>query len=411
MLNDLRYAFRQLLKNPGFTAVAVLTLALGIGANTAIFSAVNALILKPLPYKNPDRIVQVFSQNEKTRKQSVWNSPPDFLDFKSQSKTLKAIAGWREWDSVDRQDDEPVSIKGAAISANLFDTLGIQPFLGRTIVPEEAQATNSQVVVLSHGFWQRRFAADPKIIGKTVWLSDTAYTVVGVAAPDFKFPTEPTFRGEPDLLVPLRISMDRHSRNSLSVHVLARLRPGVNLEQAQSEAHTIAARLAKLYPESNADRGMYLTPLHESLAGHVRPALLILFGAVNLVLLIACASVANLFLARAASRTRETAVRFVLGASHARLLRQFLTESLLLSCLGGIGGLLVAGWVLSLLASILPQNFPRIVEIHIEPRVLGFTAVIALLTGLVSGTVPAFQVAKTDLSQSLKGERAVFGGS
>ena len=411
-MNDLKFALRQLLKNPGFTAVAVLTLALGIGANTAIFSAVNALILRPLPYKDPGRLAQVFWQNEKTREQSFWVSPPDFVDLRNQSTAFEEIAGWRPWDFVDRQDEEPVRLKGAAISTNLFAMLGTQPFLGRTFLPEEAQATNSPVVILSHGFWQRRFGADPGIVGQTVRFSDKTYLVVGVTAPDFKFPTEPTLQLEPDFFIPLTWFSDgRDSRNALSVHVLARLKPGIGLGQAQVEASTIALRLAKQYPASNTDRGMCVMPLHDSLVGPARPALLILFGAVSFVLVIACANVASLLLARAASREREIAVRSALGASRFRLLRQFLTESLLLCVLGAVAGLLLAGWVLKLVISILPQNFPRIVEIHVDPWVLGFTAAIALLAGLVLGTVPALQSAKSDLSNSLKGEWGLFGGS
>ena len=346
-MNDLKFAFRQLLKNPGFTAVAVLTLALGIGANTAIFSAVNALILQPLPYKDPDRLVQVFSQNEKTHEQSVWLSPLDFVDLKNQSTAFEEIAGWRQVDFIERHEHEPVSVKGAAISTNLFIALGVQPFLGRTFLPEEVQTTNSQVVILSHGFWQRRFGADRKIIGQSVRLSDKTYAVVGVTAPEFKFPSAATFEREPDLFVPLWFSTEMNKRNYLTVRVLARLKPEITPEQARAEVDTFAARLSKDHPQSNTDRGMYLTPLHESLAGHVRPALLILFGAVSFVLLIACANVANLLLARATARSREIAVRYVLGASRVRLLRQFLTESLLLSGLGGVVGLLVAGWILN----------------------------------------------------------------
>jgi putative ABC transport system permease protein len=410
-MNDLRFAFRQLLKNPGFTAVAVLTLALGIGANTAIFSAVNALVLQPLPYTNPDRIVQVFSQNEKTRKQSVWNSPLDFVDLKSQSKTLEEVAGWRPCDFIDRQDEEPVRMKGAAISTNLFALLGVQPFLGRTFLPEEVQTTNNQVVILSHGIWQRRFGADPKLVGQTVRFSDETYTVVGVTAADFKFPTEPTLQLEPDFFIPLRFSEELDSRSSLSLHVLARLKPATGVKQAQAEANTIAIRLAKQYPESNTDRGMRVIPLRDSLIGQARLALLILFVAVSCVLLIACANVANLLLARTAARRREIAVRSALGASRFRLLRQFLAESLVLSVLGAFVGLLMAGWALMLVISILPQNFPRIVEIHIDPWVLGFTAAVTLLASLVFGTVPALQSGSADLSQTLKGELGLFGGS
>jgi len=410
-MNDLKFALRQLLKNPGFTAVAVLTLALGIGANTAIFSVVNALILQRLPYRSPEQIVQVLSQNEKTGSRSVWISPPDFVDLGTQCEAFQEIAGWREWELVDRQDGEPISVKGAAITTNLFAVLGVQPYLGRMFFSEEAQATDERTVILTHGFWQRRFGADAKIIGKAFQFGDQTYMPVGVTAPDFKFPTEPASQWEPELFVPLRFRPVGENRSSSSVHVLARLKPGVTLEQAQAEASIVAVRLASQYPQSNTDRGMRLVPLHEALVGQVRPALLMLFGAVSFVLLIACANVANLLLARAVSRRREIAVRFVLGASRFRLLRQFLTESLLLCGLGGMSGVLVAAWVLNLLTAILPENFPRIVEIKIDPWVLGFTAATALLAGLVLGTAPAFQRGETDLSRSLKGASGFFGSA
>src|SRR5947207_10715149 len=218
-MNDLRCAFRQLLKNAAFTAVAVLTLALGIGANTAIFSVVNALILQRLPYREPEQIVQVLSQNEKTGSRSVWISPPDFVDLGTQSEAFQEIAGWREWTLVDRQDGEPVSVRGAAITTNLFILLGVQPYLGRMFFSEEAQTADERVVILTHGFWQRRFGADAKIIGKAFQFGDQTYLPVGVTAPDFKFPTEPAFPWEPELFVPLWFRPVGEDRSSSSIHV------------------------------------------------------------------------------------------------------------------------------------------------------------------------------------------------
>src|SRR5579859_7248001 len=335
----------MLLRNPGFTTVAVVTLALGIGADTAIFSAVNALIFRPLPYKDAAQIVQLLQTEEKTLKQMIEISPADFIDLKSQASAFEGISGWRPFgDLVDQHDSAPpsgrkvvddsahhgqeatgpVPVKGVAVTADLFTLLGTQPYLGRAIfLPEEGQVKEEKFIILSYRLWLGRFGADSGIIGRTVRFSDSPYTVVGVLAPDFRFPTEPPKQWQPDLFVPLRFSKDGGSRSSSSLHVLARLKAGTSLERAQAEVSTVAARLAKDYPQTNTHRGMSVAPLRDVLVGQARSALLILFGAVSFVLLIACVNVACLLLARASARAREIALRRALGAARARLLRLF----------------------------------------------------------------------------------------
>jgi len=430
LFQDLRYGARMLLKTPGFTVVAVFTLALGIGADTAIFSAVNALVVQPLPYKDSRQIAQLLQTDERTGRSSVEISPADFIDLKSQARAFEAISGWESrgdfvdqgqaappsvtWRLDQSTNDQnhaggPLGVKGVAVSADLFSLLGVQPYFGRAVFfAEEAQTP--KVIILSYQLWQARFGADPGVIGRTVHFSDTAYTVVGVLAPDFRFPTEPPAQWQPDLFVPLRLPKNGGHRSSSSLHALGRLKPGMSLEQAQAEVRTLAARLAKDYPESNSNRGVRVVRLRDSLVGQARPALLILFGAVSFVLLIACVNVMNLLLARASARTKEIAIRSALGAGRTRLVRLFLTESLLLAGLGGIGALMVASWFLKILLALLPENFPRIVPIHIDTWVLGFSSGVALLTALFLGTVPALRTSKVNLSQSLKGNRNLLPG-
>src|SRR5262245_43602919 len=314
---DLRYGARMLLKRPGFTLVAVVTLTLGIGANTAIFSVVNAVLLRPLPYAEPERLVWLWGNvRGGTSRASV--SPPDFLDYREQNRSFEQLgAFYSPGISVNLTGDgEPERLRGSAVNANYFDLLGVKPALGRAFVAEEEAAGRSQVVILNHGLWQRRFGADPAIIGKTITLNDSTFNVIGVAPAGFEPPQTA------ELWIPLPFRETESDRGAHSLRAIGRLKPGVTIEQAQAETDLVSRRMEEQYPETNANRNLLLEPLHERLIGNLGRQLWMLFGAVVFVLLIACANVANLLLARAASRSREIAIRAAVGASRSRVARQ-----------------------------------------------------------------------------------------
>jgi len=395
---DLRYGLRMLLKNPGFTAVAVIALALGIGANSAIFSVVNTVLLRPLPYKNPERLVMVWEDNSKQGFPRDTPSPANFMDWRDQNHVFESIAALVEISFNLTGAGEPERIDGQRVSASLFSLLGVEPQLGRAFRAEEDQPGGNHVVIISHGLWQRRFGSDPGIVGKPINLNGESFTVVGVMPRTFQFPTR-----RDQLWVPIAFNAkEAGERGNHYLEVIARMKPGVTLQQAQAEMTTIATRLQQQYPETNTSIGAVVTPLHEHVVGDIKPALLVLLGAVAFVLLIACANVANLLLARAAVRQKEIALRLALGAGRARLIRQFLTESVLLAALGGGVGLLLAVVGLNVLKRFIPPNISQAHAIAIDAKVLIFTVLVSLVTGLIFGLAPATQAANFNLNDTLK---------
>ena len=405
---DLRYALRTLINNPGFTVVAVFALALGIGANSAIFSVVNSVLLRPLPYKDPDQLMMVWEENSKAGYPQDTPTAANFIDWRDQNQTFVGMAAidYRSFNLTGIGD--PERIDGRRVSANLFSLLGVDAQLGRTFTPEEDRRGPGQVVILSHALWQRRFGGDPKIVGKSLTLNDRSYSVVGVMPPRFQYPTR-----EDELWVPIAFdSNEAGDRTTHYLKVLGRLKAGVTLAQAQADLTTIATRLQQQYPKSNTDIGVIITSLHEHLVGDIKTALFILLGAVGLVLLIACANVANLSLARAAVRQKEIAVRVALGASKWRLIRQFLTESVLLCVIAAVAGLILSVAGLFLLKAFIPAEISLAKDVWIDTRVLGFTFGVSILTGLIFGLAPATQAAKFNLNETLKeGGRDSSSGS
>ena len=395
---DLRYGLRMLLKNPGFTIVAIIALALGIGANTAIFSVVNTVLLRPLPYKDPDRLVMVWEDNSKQGFPRDTPAAANYIDWRDQNHVFEGMAAMVEISFNLTGAGDPERIDGQRVSANLFSLLGINPQLGRAFLPEEDRPGANHVVIMSHGLWQRQFGADPAIIGKPINLNGESFTVVGVMPRGFQFPTRAD-----QLWIPIAFdTTEARERGNHYLQVIARLKPGITLERTQAEMTTIAGRLEQQYPKTNTSIGAVVTPLHERVVGDIKPALLILLGAVAFVLLIACANVANLLLARAAVRQKEIALRLAVGASRSRLMRQFLTESVLLSVFGGAVGLFLSFAGLDLLKRFVPPNISHAQAATIDVKVLIFTVLVSVVTGLIFGLAPATQAANFNLNDTLK---------
>jgi putative ABC transport system permease protein len=393
---DLRYGLRMLVKNPGFTAVAVLTLALGIGANTAIFSVVNAVLLRPYPYKNQDRVMWLSMKTPTTRYFSI--APANYLDWQKQNTVFEQLEACNGRDYNLIGDGNPERLRGMLITHGFFSMLGLRPQLGRDFYPDEDKLGHNNVVIISHEFWQRRFGADSKIINRTINLDDQQVTVIGVMPPSRGL----RFRDN-EIWAPIAFTAEQaQNRKGRIINVMGRLKPGVTIEQARTEMSAIGDRLALQYPESNKGWNVYLDPLLEGAVSGIKPSLLLLLGSVSFVLLIACANVANLLLARATARRKEIALRTALGASRGRIARQLLTESLLLSLAGGIVGLALSSWALRIMMAMANNFWPRIMDVSLDYRILGFAIAITLLTGLVFGLVPALQATKPNLNEMLK---------
>lgn len=412
MLRDLRFAIRSLLKRPGFSLVIVVTLALGIGANTAIFSVVNAVLLSPLPYKQPERLFAVWAKNEKRNLTQQPVSYLNYLDWKEQNQVFEHLAAVRA-ESLNLTDQaEPERINGVRITVNILSLLGIKPALGRDFLPEEGQPEKSAVALVSYGLWQRRYGGDPNLIGQTLTLDAKPYTVIGILPPGVKYPGLMLPPTGAEIWIPFIVSPSQNLRGFANLRLVGRLKAGVALEQAQTEMDVIARRLEQQYPQDNTNLGIGVVSLQEQLVGNVRLALMILLGAVGLVLLIACVNVANLMLARAAGRKAETALRAALGASRWQLSKQLLTECLTLSLTGGTVGVLLAYVGVEWVKTLNVASLPRLDEISINPKVLGFTFLVATFTGLIFGLLPALQFSRVELTENLKeGRKGAAGGA
>ena len=410
LLQDLRYGLRTLAKNPAFTTIAIVALALGIGANSAIFSVVDAVVLRPLPFKHPEQLVVVWENAAHLGFPRNTPSPANFLDWQKQAQAFTGMAAMTERSFNLTGVGEPERLDGRRVSANLFELLGVPARLGRTFVPEDDKP-GTHVVLLSHSLWQRRFGSDPAVIGRALTLNGESYTVIGVMPPLVQLPGYANQRDQ--LWVPIAFPPDEATqRGNHFLEVIARMKPGMTLKQAQAEMETIAARLATQYPDYNTRIGAVVVPLHEQVVGVIKPALLVLLGAVAFVLLISCANVANLLLARAAVRQKEIALRLAIGASRSRLTRQFLTESVLLAMFGAGLGLLLALAGIRILKTFIPSTISQAETISTDARVLIFTAFVAVITGIAFGLAPAIHGSHLNLNDTLKeGGRDSAGSS
>ena len=416
VVQDVRLAFRSLIRRPGLSALAIVTMSLGVGASTSMFSILYGVVIRSLPYPQADRIVKLFVTDPSGDDRDNW-SGANFIDFQAKATSFAAIAGYTRSQLSVHEGGLPVKLSGATVTPSFFQVLGVPPQLGRTLSPASDRPGGERVAVLAHAFWTSRFGADPKVVGRSVELNDEAYTVVGVMPPGFEYPggtqiwTAARYRC-PDPPVPLGDADPDENRGAQYFQVVARLRDGVSVAQAGHETEGIGAQLERSYPDANRGEGLTLVPLHEIVVGSVRPALLALFGAVGLLLLLACANVANLLLVQATRRAHEVAVRIALGAGRTRVARQFLTESAVLGLLGGAGGVLVAftatGGVVTLAAS----DLPRAGNIAVDLPVLGFALVASVLSGLLFGIAPAAWLARNDPAATLRsaGGRGITGG-
>jgi putative ABC transport system permease protein len=395
---DLRYGSRMLMKNPGFTAVAVLTLALGIGANSSIFSLINAVLLRPLPFNEPDRLVMVWERRASSNDANLPISGHEFVAWKEQTRSFENLAIFTGDGFNLTGAGDPTAIAALRVSADFFSVLDVTALLGRTFSAGEDQVGDNPIVVLNAGLWKRRFGSDPEIVGKTITLSDQKYTVIGVMQ---RRCVGAWLNSDPDVWLPIDLPGEARRVGKHGNNVIGRLKPDVTLDQAQADLAQVAGQLEQRYPRENTGHNVKVNSLYQDTVGSVRPALVMLLGAVGFVLLIACANVANLLLTRAAARQKEIAIRTALGARRLRLVRQMLTESCLLALMGGGVGVLLALWIIDLLPKIKAVNIPRIDQIGIDGRVLAVTIGLSLLTGIMTGVAPALRSSRPNLNQTL----------
>jgi putative ABC transport system permease protein len=408
LMRDIRYGFRSLLKRPGATVVALVTLALGIGVNTAIFSAVDSVLLRPLPLKDPERVTSIWERTLRDGINQNEVAPANFFDLRNQNQVFEGIGAHGPQDLNLTGGGEPERLNGELVTANVFSILGVEPALGRTFLPDEDQTGREQVVVLSDALWQRRFNRDPSIVNRNITLNGESFTVVGVMPRGFFFPARET-----ELWIPWAMEPEQASgRGDHYLRLVARLKPGTTLEQANADVESIAQRLSIEYPRTNEGLGFVVHSLHQDYVGNLRLPILVLFAAVGLVLLIACANVANLLLAQATTRRREIAIRIALGARRWTIVRQLLIESLLLAGGGGLLGVLGAVWGVQALSKLLPENLSKLQDVNIDTRVLLFTLGVSALTAIVFGGVPALLAARAKPGETLGDvARDAAGGS
>ncbi len=397
---DLRFGLRLLAKQPGFTIVALIALGLGIGATSAIFSIVNSVILQPLPYTEPDRLMTIWEDHQALSGRSLeYTSPTGFEDWRDQTRLFTHVSAYARWSPTLSGRDDPEQLIGAAVSHDMFSLLDVKPVAGRVFRPEEDRRGSENVAVISYGLWQRRFQGDSGVVGRPVTLNGESFTLIGVMPESFKFPVI----SDAEIWRTIQPGLGEGCRRGcLILRALARLRPGISFDAARGELTALARRLEKEFPESNSQVGVSLVPLHEFLIGDVKKPMLVMFGAILLVLLIACANVANLMLARSAARSRELAIRTSLGAGRWRIVRQLLIESLSLALLGGGIGFLVSIWLVDLMLGLSPDGLPKPGEIHLDYRVFLFTAGITVFSGMIAGLAPVFQISRFDLNHTLK---------
>jgi predicted permease len=408
LLRDIRYGVRSLLKRPGFTAIAVITLLLGIGANTAIFSVVNAVLLRPLPYSDPGRLTQLWEAKSKQGRNEIPASYPNFSDWRDRNQVFEQVAAYSDWSFNLTGVGEPERIRSSIVSPAFFSLLGIRPLQGRIFASEEDERGKDLVAVISESLWQRKFSSDPNIIGKSLNLDDKSFTVVGVIA---RGAQSPLLSDEIELWAPVSHGFGITNRSAHYLNVVARLKSGATLQQAQADMNNIAGQLQGQFPESNKELSVRVVSLNDQVVGNFRVSLLVMLGAVVFVLLIASANVANMQLARAAERHKEIAIRTALGAGRWRIVRQLVTESLLISLTSGTLGLLIAVWGIRLLVALSPADLPRVEEVSVDFRVLGFTFAVSILTGILFGLLPALQASRPQLNERLKsGGRSAMGG-